>query len=200
MSRGQLAILGMVGIALLAAGFGLWWRHVQTRQALKFWGPAAAKVIAEAQRVEAMWIQPWVDRGGVGGEPPHDFLQVGPQKYAILAAKEVSDAPGFLNARHALTLGQSFDWQADPAGCRPSWRHAIRFSSPPAEVTILVDFHCQRVRRADAEQTAGIGPIAAGLRAVLNEQLPHVSGSDNNSGTDDSGDEHFVSEFSKRKE
>jgi len=186
MSRGQLAILGMVGIALLAAGFGLWWRHVQTRRALEFWGPAAAGLIATADQVEAMLVEPWAGPDVESTGRYQGLLLVDSQKYGILAAKDVTDARGFLNARHALTLDKSFDWQADPTRCQPTWRHAIRFSSPANQVTILLDLSCELVRRSDAERTAGIGPIAAGLQAVLNEQLSISSGGEDDSARDDS--------------
>lgn len=175
MSRGQLVILVILGLALGAATFGLWWRHGQTRRALEFWGPAAAGLIARAERVEALRIERVGKPGGSFGGDAGDFLQVDSQNYAILATQEVSGAPGFLNARHALTLDPSFDWGADPAGCQPQWEHAIRFSSPAGQVTILVDFHCQRLRQAAVARTVGMGPIAAGLQAVLTEQLAGTS-------------------------
>jgi hypothetical protein len=175
MSRGQLAILGMVGIALLAAGFGLWWRHVQTRQALEFWGPAAAALIAKADKVEAMLVEPLAGPGGESTGRYQEFLRVDSQEYGILAAKEVTSAPGFLNARHALTLGKSFNWQVDPFACQPTWRYAMRFSSPANQVTILLSFPCKLTRRSDSDRMAGIGPIAEGLQAVFNEQLPVLS-------------------------
>jgi hypothetical protein len=200
MSRGQLAILGMVGIALGAAGFGLWWRHVQTRQALEFWGPAAAGQIATADEVEAMLVEPWAGPDEESTGRYQGLLRVGSQKYGILAAKDVTRAPGFLNARHALTLDNSFDWQADPIRCQPTWRHAIRFSSPASQVTILLDFRCERVRRSDAERTAGIGPIAAGLQAVLNEQLSISSDGEDDFSRGDSAKDYSARDDSARKE
>ena len=180
MSRGQLAILGMLGMALLAAGLGLWWRHVHTRQALEFWGPAAAQLIAQADKVEAMLVEPLAGQSGESIGRYQEFLQVDFEQYGIVAMKNVTNAPGFLNARHALTLGKSFDWRVDPSACQPTWRYALRYSSQADQVTILLSFPCKMIRLSDSDRTAGIGPIAKGLETVLNEQLSvsPASGSD----------------------
>jgi len=170
MSRGQLTIVGMLGLALMAASFALWWRHDQTRRTLGFWGPTASRLIVSAENVELMLLEPVVDP--MESETAEQvFARIDGVPYRLILKKNVNKAPGFLNARYALTMDRSYDWQGEPSSCEPTWQHALRFSDEADEKTILFCFTCGTARRLDSPRAVGIQRIASSLKKVMDEQL-----------------------------
>ena len=170
MSRGQLTIIGIFGLSLLAVVGSLAWRYHETRHVLDFWGAEAATLIAQAEQVEALRLEPVPDAftGPDNGEAP---MLIDGQMYLIVQAKDVSDAAGFTHARHALTLNRSFEWDRDDA-CPPSWMYGLQFVHGEKSAVVLIDTFCRWVRLADSDQVGSISPpVANGLALVLDEQL-----------------------------
>jgi len=168
MTRGRLLIISILVLSLAAALFSVGWHYVQTRRALEFWGPESAQLIANPDRVDALQLElsPAQDVRSVG-----DVVQVDEQLYWIVGQKQVKKAPGYVNARHALTLDRSFAWDDFPQDCTPTWRYALRFSCGDESVTVLFSFDCQWARTADQSRQISIAPIARGLEKLLVEQL-----------------------------
>ena len=167
MSRGQLMIVVVVGLALAAAGFSGVWRYLQTHRSLDFWGPEAAQLIAHAEKVEAIRFEP--DHVG-SNEPDAAFFVVDGQRLAITESEDVTRARGFTNARQALLLDRSFRWTEIPP-CTPTWSHGLRYSRGQNSVTVLFSFDCQFARTGDQSATVSIAPIAEGLEQLLAEQV-----------------------------
>ena len=116
---GTRLVLGLVLLALGLAAFAVWFQWGQTRRCLAFYGPAAARSIQAAPRVE-LWSLA-ADRGGVRAE----------------ARLDISRAPGLVHLRRGLIEDVNFRWNdvrqeggADPARGRlapAEWDEAIAF-------------------------------------------------------------------------
>lgn len=168
MSRGQLTIVGILGLALVAAGLAVWWRHSQTRKTLEFMGPTTARLIVSADKVELLQLEQVDAQLETSGR---EFFRIDGMPYQVVQTKDVSKAPGFLNARHALTMDRSYRWQDDRDTCEPVWQTAMRFSDERNEETILFCFRSKTVRRLGDPETVAIPRIAASLQKVMDEQL-----------------------------
>ena len=166
MNRGQLAIVLVFGVSLVAAVSSIWYRYRETRPVLDFWGPAAVRLITHADRVEALEIELLRT-----DEPDEDALHVDGDVYRIVQVRDVTTAPGWTQARHALTVRRSFQWDPDPTACEPAWQYALRFFEADRTATVLISIDCPLTRLSDSPRVAGIQPIAAGLATVLSEQL-----------------------------
>jgi hypothetical protein len=169
MSRGQLTIIGIFGLSLLAVLGSLAWRYHETRHVLDFWGAEAATLIAQAERVAADRLEAVPE--AVTGPGDSVVMLIDGQMYAIRQTKDVSDAPGFTHARHALTLNRSFEWEGETT-CAAKWTYALRFEQGEKSAVVLIDPHCRFVRLLDGDKLAVLNPtVADGLAIILNEQF-----------------------------
>lgn len=169
MSRGQLTIIGIFGLSLLAVVGSLAWRYHETRQVLDFWGAEAATLIAQAEQVKAKKLELVPD--AATSPEDDDTMQIDGQMYLIVQTKDVSEAPGFTHARHALTLNRSFEWDADDA-CAANWTYAMEFVQGERSAIVLIDPNCRFVRLLRDGKQAVLNPtVANGLALVLDEQL-----------------------------
>jgi hypothetical protein len=89
LSSGQVAVLGMLALAVGAATFAWWWNYHRGRQALELFGANGAALVRSAKTVEIMATQ------------QTDMV-------------DISRAPGLLNARASLLNDASYDWQNSP--------------------------------------------------------------------------------------
>jgi hypothetical protein len=91
-AAGSRLVLGLLGLALGLAGFAVWFQWDQTRRCLAFFGPAAARRIQSAPRVE-LWTLAAEDdvirRSGV---------------------RDVSKAPGLVHLRRGLVEDVNYRW------------------------------------------------------------------------------------------
>jgi hypothetical protein len=174
LDRGKLVILFIFGLSLAAALGGLWWRHLQTREVLEFWGADNAALISRAERVEALLLEPEVD--GEADLAPADTaprITVGGRVYRVAAVKDVSRGRGFLNMRGALTVKRNYHWQPSP--CEAKWTHGLKFTGAKGVVTLVFSFDCPRVTAVGLGREAGTEPIADGLKLLLGEQFVEMS-------------------------
>src|SRR5262245_10947419 len=95
--RGKIAIVVMLSLAVVAAGYAWYQNYQRSVRARAFWGDSAAR-IRFAHKVEAFWIEL--------PEDPQDRTYLHPEKGGLHQyAREpvdISTAPGLLNARTAL--------------------------------------------------------------------------------------------------
>jgi hypothetical protein len=167
LNRGQIVIASIFGIALVAATFSLTYRYHQTHDVVLFWGPEAAQLIASPKRVELWKLEPCDSRGEEGLQG--DRLAIDNRVYEAGEKRDVTHAPGFLNARSALTLNRSFKW--DPQGCNPVWSHALVFSHGEETALIVLSMNCEWVYSPHSKKTASVASIAEGLAILFKEQL-----------------------------
>jgi hypothetical protein len=122
---GSALVIALVGLAAALAVFAIWFQWNQTRRCLGFYGPAVARSVQAAPRVELWTLQ--VDATG-RQVVAHDRL-------------DVSDARGLVHLRRGLVEDANFAWQGAPVGRRPlrEWDAALAFfaATPSGPPTIL---------------------------------------------------------------
>lgn len=122
---GKSFVLTMLALAL-AMSSGAWWYHYRaSRQAAQFWGPDAIQVlIGKGEVVLAELGEPRGD-----GESPAGAEAVAGR--AVVNEHVLTDAPGLIHLRHALTLDASFDWtrrRREPLAGSGDWGYALRLA------------------------------------------------------------------------
>jgi hypothetical protein len=148
--RGKIAIVVMLGLALAAAGFAWWQNYQRSVRARAFWGASAA-TIRFAKKVEAFRVDA-DDRPAV--------------------AKDISAAPGLLNARTALMSDDAFDWSAEPIHPEPQWDYTVRFIAEKDTVTLLFSDESPMMMVAERDQTITLdAKTAAGWISYLERTL-----------------------------
>lgn len=169
MKRGNLVVLAIVLLAVLLAGFAVWWNVESGRRTLEFWGTdAGQRIIAPDAHVELLWLT------AVEGNYAPELLAVGGRRYAIAATADVSQARGLVHARHALLNDPSFDWQAtpDPAA---DYTLAVRFRDGTGTTTVAFDFGRRQVAHAESgEPRICAAKIMAGWQAFAQRHAPAV--------------------------
>lgn len=153
--RGKLVIVGMLLVALAAAGFAWWWNYQRAARARAFWGPAAA-TIRSSTEVTALVL---CETGSESGTP---ILWAG-QELPVCRTAAISDARGMLHARTSLLVDESFDWTAPGGigGDAPAWSHAVRFATSTSTVTLLFDFERRKLAWAESGQSVDLTPKTA---------------------------------------
>lgn len=172
---GTRLVLGLVLLALGLAAFAVWFQWGQTRRSLYFYGPAAARSIQAAPRVE-LWSLA-AERGQV----------------RAISRLDISRAPGLVHLRRGLIEDVNFSWTVslhedsqkdadagsdgggDPADGRAgrlplqAWDEAIAFfeAADAPTAAAVVAFDLDEPGFATVVGRPGrirLGPIAPGLR------------------------------------
>src|SRR5438067_7270819 len=113
-NRGQLVVVTMFGVALLAAAFAWAWNYQRSRRCLDFFGAHQARLIRTAPRVEILTP----DGGSI----------------------DISKAPGLLNARSSLLDDASFEWQAVIATDDSGEATTVCFTDRDQSASLVFDF------------------------------------------------------------
>src|SRR4051812_13324226 len=117
-SRGWIAVLTMVGLALAAATFAWWWNYERGHRALAFYGADAATLIRTAPTVE-LFVSAPLETRPAGGEASHET--------GATRQLDISHAPGLIHARTSLLDDASYDWDAAPKSSTSGERASVRF-------------------------------------------------------------------------
>ncbi len=163
LTRGKVAIVGIFLVALAAAAFAWWFQLGLRRYTQAFYGNTAGMRIARAPRVELLWIA----KENLAGDA--EPLSIDGEPRYIIAAQDVSKAPGLIHARAALLNDGAYLWQvtATPAA---EWKHAIRFGDSSGESVLLFNLDLRQVRRLDSARPAVLGEkLAGGLKTFFEE-------------------------------
>lgn len=86
---GKLTVVAIVSAAVVVGGWTVWFQHQRSRAVLAFWGPNAARLISAAPDVEIIAQD---------------------SKGSLSAAKDIRQARGIQNIRHALIQNETFLW------------------------------------------------------------------------------------------
>jgi len=176
LKQGQWLIVGMLTLALTAAGFAWWWNVRQTRRCLQFWGPEAALRIANAPKSEVLrFDEPQdVTESPLSAEPSSEPLVV-----------DISHARGFSNVRRLMVQDRSFDWATERPVPTPGWTLALRFDDGQAASVVFLATDGSVVALKGKPGTATLDPAAAKILADFaaeqfapSEQAPEKSASD----------------------
>ena len=160
---GKLLIVGILGVALAAAGFAWWFQFSRGQRALAYWGGETASIIRHGDAAELFLIA----TSGNG-----ESLEVDGQNYVMLREISLDAAPGFVHARHALIDDASYRWD-DPPPDAIVWTHAVAFDNQQGQVVWTVISLDDGVLR----QLEGSRPLVmseklqAGLKQFFAEQL-----------------------------
>jgi hypothetical protein len=160
---GRLVVVGLLGSALLLAGFGVWHHYMASRRAMDLWGPEAAGLISRAAQVEIL-------RLGAQGDDAESTIDIRGQLLPVEEMKDISRAPGLVHVRAALVEDASFDWE-DSSQAAPQWRHALRFRDGGLEATVVFAWNVGAAKRAGGRQSVSIAPLAQALQRFCEEQF-----------------------------
>jgi hypothetical protein len=134
-SSGQVAVLGMLALAVLAAGFAWSWNFNRGRKALEFYGPEAATLIRTAPKVEIVVTQ--------SGN-----------------AIDISQAPGLINARSSLLSDASYRWDLKAEEPPPD-APAVRFSNHNKSVIVRFAFPAHGMWTSSTNRVVMLAPKTA---------------------------------------
>jgi hypothetical protein len=151
--RGKIAIVVMLSLAVLAAGYAWYQNYQRSVRARAFWGNKAA-TIRFATKVEAFRVADNGERTDL---------------------TDISSAPGLLNARTSLMSDDAFDWSSEPFTPAPSseWKYGVRFVSGDDDVTLLFGDHSDAMLASELDKAVQLDPkTAAGWRSYLHKVLP----------------------------
>jgi hypothetical protein len=173
-SSGKLLILAMVGIGLAAAGASWWFRYSATHRAAEFWGPEAARLIRDADKIVLCRVR----ANDEDADSAADTLLL-PDGIArrTVVCRNVSAAPGVTHLRNALLEDHSFDWPATSELPPAGWRWCLAFHDTSAREDVYVwfspdlDFATHSLSAAESPRVASCERIAVGLAEIFAEQF-----------------------------
>jgi hypothetical protein len=163
---GTPVVVGLLLLGVFAATMAVWYQRMQTRRCLGFYGPATARLISKAPRVELVVLAPTGTAGRLRAIVRHD----------------VTATRGIVHLRRGLVEDAGFRWaDAGPAGRLPdaAWDYAFVFFDPakPADrAAVVVDLDPQGGWLTVAGQAGrvGLGRLGAGLAAWIKTSFPTV--------------------------
>ena len=169
---GRAIILGSVALAVAMAVVAWVHQYRATHRAAAFWGAAAAEQLLHARQVTAFALG---DPVGPSSAGPTAAGRV------ILWQRDVSEAPGLVHFRHALTQDRNFRWPIRPdlQNAHPPWVLAFQFGGQddPNAVRVVFTRDCRVLGLVDdrgAARPADSSPMAG----VLTKYLADVGLSD----------------------
>jgi len=164
--RGKLAILAILSLALVATGFGIWFKRQMTYQVLELLGPGAVQRVALPTHVDYLELQAST---GSGTANHGETLTLPDIQIDVTRRLDISGAAGLIHLKHALLQDASYEWHASTDGS-PTWRHALQFMDDQDRTTFLIDLDQRQVMILERGRRAVLGTkINAGLKAYLAE-------------------------------
>ena len=172
MTRGKFFIILIFSLAFLLAAFGLVYRYTQTHEVIAFWGPEGSQSISSPDQVElcelALWDNQPIDVSG------GTKISIEDRQYVIRARKDVTKAPGFINASGALIMNRNYDWhpRTENSDCRPTWQYALIYRRGKNTTIVAVSIPCGWVYSQATHRLAGLNKsVNEGLARLFQEQL-----------------------------
>ncbi len=166
-ASGKLVIIGILAVALAAAGISWWFRFHTTHRAAEFWGPEAAQLIRDAPTVMLSTFSTPVTtqstkivspvRGDYGAEPQ--------------VRHNVTSAKGLVHLRNALLEDQSFNWPSQPTSPFMQWEQALIFSDSNMGRSVYVLFspELKLVASVETNRTLSYETISEGVAEMFAE-------------------------------
>jgi hypothetical protein len=128
MQSGSKVVLGIFGLAILAAALSWWYRFETAHESTKFWGPHFALLIVEPSEVTAFTLKK-VDDETDGSFP------ILSDKYLRTDTTKLTDARGMIHLRHSIVNDGNYLWDKPvEAG---EWRYGLQFEGDDRSATVL---------------------------------------------------------------
>jgi hypothetical protein len=156
MQSGSKVVLGIFGLAFVAATLSWWYRFETAHESTKFWGPHFALLIVEPSDVTAFTLT----KSDEGSFPILD------DNYVRADTKSLTDAPGMTHLRTSIAHDRNYLWEK-PASA-DEWKYGLQFEDDGRSATVLFndDFTVlgRLNRRGDDLRTVDCTPMAETLR------------------------------------
>jgi len=169
---GKFVIIGILGLAIVAASGSWLFRYGATHRTARFWGPETVRLIRDAPKVTF----------DLTDTPPV------PLKHRGEGAIDVSRAHGLAHLRNALLEDRNFEWPKQE-GDWPRQKNPmywwLEFEDPAAGKSVVIWFSqdCVQATRTQLPDgssevtTISTKPIASGLREIFAEFATQQTGS-----------------------
>jgi hypothetical protein len=156
MQSGSKVVLGIFGLAIVAATLSWWYRFETAHESTKFWGPHFALLIVEPSDVTAFTLA----KSDEGSFPILD------DKYLRTDTKSLTDAPGMTHLRTSIAHDRNYLW--DKPVKADEWACGLQFEADGRSATVLFngDFTVlgRLNRRGDDLRVVDCTPMAETLR------------------------------------
>ncbi len=123
-------VLGSLALALAAASWR--YRFETAHRSTQFWCPEAAQLIVEPGQVVALGLQSSAE----GEKRAADLLPLLGDAYTVVSRLDLTNAPGMVHLRHALTSDSNYVW-GQSAAAPAAWRWALRFQDADRQLLVL---------------------------------------------------------------
>lgn len=168
MNPGKLAVLLIFALAISMAVFAIVYQAQQDRLLLDSWSSEHITRIRKSPQVELLRLQ----RGTAAGADAADGYLVGGKPVAVTSRRDISDASGFVHARHVLVQDSSYDWNREVSGLGTAdWLFGFVFSDDQGKSTILLDQRGEVAYLVEADSALTTGEMAQRLRKYVTEAL-----------------------------
>lgn len=177
---GKWVILGILALALAAAGGSWVFRYNATHRAVEFWGPQGAQLIRDAPTV---LLQRLDDDIKLTPTPQlRDKAALFDSMASAPPPMDISAAHGLVHFRNALLEDRSYRWPEAAVGPDDHWRWAMTFQSKDdRKLTLIFSSDLHNVTK-DCPPVEGLRqlscePIARGLEEMFAEFTATGTGS-----------------------
>lgn len=169
---GKWVILGILAVALAAAGGSWLFRYNATHRAVEFWGPQAAQLIRDAPTVLLRRLSDETK------PTPTSQLRDKAAMYDSMASApapiDISSAHGLVHFRNALLEDRSYRWPEAVVGPEDRWRWAMTFrSKDDRELTLMFSSDLHAITKdclpVETLRKLSCEPIARGLEEMFAE-------------------------------
>jgi hypothetical protein len=159
MQSGSKVVLGIFGLAFVAAVLSWWYRFETAHESTTFWGPQFAVLIVEPSEVTAFTLKKTDDET----EGAYPILS---DKYLRTDTKKLTDARGMIHLRHSIVNDGNYLW--DNSVTADEWRYGLQFEDDDRSATVLFNDGFTVLgrlnRRGDNLRTVDCTPMAETLR------------------------------------
>jgi hypothetical protein len=154
---GKFVILGVIALAVSAAGASWWFRYAATNDVAEFYGPDASRLIRDAPVVELYRFEP-VSADGWRIEELERFLE------SPMNRRDISSSKGLTHLRNALLDDRSYIWPARPVESNDQWQWILVFRDEMSGYVLMFSPDWQLLTKSDiaygiSERVIKVSPL-----------------------------------------
>ena len=168
MNQGKLAVLLIFALAIAMAVFAIVYQAQQDRLLLDAWSSEHITRIRKSPQVELIRLQ----RGSASTTDEADGFTVRGTPVKVSSRRDISDASGFVHARHVLVQDSSYDWNRGVDElAEVEWLYGFVFRDDEGTSTVLLDQPGEVVYLVEADSALTTGEMAQRLQKYVTEAL-----------------------------